>query len=215
MTPARKPVVERLVDTLARRPSGAVGKFLYAHPAGHQAGFRKALAASPLDPGARVLDVGCGGGVFLEQALASGCRAVGFDHSPDMIGETRRRNAAALDQGRLAVVEGDAAALPFPECSFTHVFCLHAFFFFPRPAEAIAEMARVLEPHGVLTLVTTHPSLSPWLRGVFAPMIQRMRLDTAETLSAWATNAGLRVEHSALGKDASVLFVARKPGPSS
>lgn len=42
-------------------------------------------------PPCRVLDVGCGTGVFLEKAVAAGFDAVGFDASPEMVSVASRR----------------------------------------------------------------------------------------------------------------------------
>lgn len=207
--PDRGPL-ERLVDAIARRPSGPIGRFLYARPVGHMAGFRKALEAAPVNETDRVLDVGCGGGVFLDMALASGCRAAGLDHSPDMVAETRRRNADAVADGRLEVVQGDAAALPFPAGAFTRVFCLHAFFFFPEPRAAIDDMARVVAPDGLVAIITTPPESARFVRRAFGPVARRMRFDTPETLMAWAAEAGLRADGVYHAEGTGMLFVARK-----
>src|SRR5438105_2064283 len=42
-------------------------------------------------PPCRVLDVGCGTGVFLEKALAANFDAVGLDASPEMVSVASRR----------------------------------------------------------------------------------------------------------------------------
>lgn len=42
-------------------------------------------------PPCRVLDVGCGTGVFLEKAVASGFDAIGLDASPEMVSVASRR----------------------------------------------------------------------------------------------------------------------------
>jgi SAM-dependent methyltransferase len=48
------------------------------------------LSRLPAQP-CRVLDVGCGTGVFLEKAVASGFDAVGIDASPEMVSVASRR----------------------------------------------------------------------------------------------------------------------------
>jgi cyclopropane fatty-acyl-phospholipid synthase-like methyltransferase len=59
----------------------------------------EALALEPAD---LLLDVGCGGGIFLRQALETGCTAIGVDHSRDMVLLAREKNAGAIAAGPLA-----------------------------------------------------------------------------------------------------------------
>ena len=80
-----------------------------------------------------MLDVGCGGGVFLRRALETGCVAVGLDHSRDMVRLAGETNADAVREGRLRVVHGSAEELPFTDGEFTAVSCIVAFFFFHDP----------------------------------------------------------------------------------
>ncbi|SDE51321.1 class I SAM-dependent methyltransferase [Rhodospira trueperi] len=209
-TLSRSPM-DRLVDAIARRPNGPIGRALYRRPVGHVSGFRKALEMVPVTETDRILDVGCGGGMFLEMALSQGCRAAGLDHSVDMVADTRTRNARAATEGRLEVVQGDAAALPFPDSAFNAVFCLNAFFFFPEPAAAIAEMARVLAPGGRVAIITAPPTSSRWIHRLFGPIARRMRFDAPEALAHWAEEAGLDPGAVRAPDAASMLFVAGKP----
>ena len=106
-----------------------------------------------------LLDVGCGGGVFLRRALETGCRAAGLDHSREMVKLAGEKNADAVRAGRLRLVEGSVEAMPFADGEFTALSCLVAFFFFPDPARALAEMRRVLDPaRGRLAVYTTRRS---------------------------------------------------------
>jgi len=203
--------IDHLVDRLARRPGGWIGRLLYRHPVGHQSGFRRALAVCPVGPADTILDVGAGGGVFLDQALRSGCAAWGLDHSPDMIDEARRRNARAVATGRLRLTQGDAGALPFDDGVFSRVFCLHAFFFFPAPARALAEMARVTRPGGTVAVLTASPGVANWTRLLFAPLTTRMRFDPPEHLNAWGAAGGLTPDSlHPVATSGGLLWVGRK-----
>jgi ubiquinone/menaquinone biosynthesis C-methylase UbiE len=98
----------------------------------------------------RVLEVAIGTGRSLP-FYPPGTEVVGVDLSPAMLRIARRRAVAAgLD---VEFVEGDAEHLPFGDGEFATVVCELALCSIPRPAAAIAEMARVRQPGGVLLLV--------------------------------------------------------------
>ena len=102
--------------------------------------------------GATVLDVPCGGGVALRGLRpGQGVRYVALDISEAMLARTR---ASARRRGvgdQVETVLGDVADLPLADgevdlaVSFTGLHC------FPDPRAAVAELARVLRPGGVLT----------------------------------------------------------------
>ncbi|MEM1385647.1 MAG: MFS transporter [Pseudomonadota bacterium] len=209
---ARRPWAEIVTDRLARRPSGWLGRRVYRRARAHRPGFRRALAALPVGVGDRVLDVGCGGGAFLRMVLDTGADAAGIDHSPDMLATTGAQNAAAVAAGRLELAAADAVRLPFPDKQFSHVFCLHAFFFFPEPAAAVREMARVLRPGGKLAILTMTPASEPKLIRLFGPIARRMRFDAPDYLSTLARSASLEVQGIHEAGDGSYLHVTRKMG---
>ncbi|MEM9438960.1 MAG: class I SAM-dependent methyltransferase [Pseudomonadota bacterium] len=184
---------DRLTDHIARRPSGWLGRKIYRDAYGHQVGFDLALKLTPIAAGDHVLDVGCGGGAFLAKVLARGARAAGVDHSSDMLATTEAQNAEHVRDERLVVFLADASALPCASKTFTHVFCLNAFFFFPKPNLAIQEMGRVLAPNGRLSIATVPPESERRMRWLFGPIAKRMRFDPPEQLTDWARAAGLDV----------------------
>lgn len=204
--------VDRITDHLARRPSGRLGRALYRRAAGHQAGFQFTLAQLPVGPKDIVLDVGCGGGAFLGHVLARGvAAAVGVDHSADMRAITSEENAAAVAAGRLQVLAGDASALPLDSDVFSRVFCLNAFFFFPDPAAAIGEMARVAAPGGTVAILTTPPDMERAARLFFGPLARRMRFDPPDTLARWSAEAGLVAPRAMAVPKGGILHIAVKP----
>ncbi len=207
--------MDQFTDIFARRPSGWLGRTLYRHATGHQAGFRIALDAMPITPQDNVLDVGCGGGAFLSHVLATGAKGTGVDHSADMLATTRQTHADAIAAGRMHVLEGDAAHLPLPDAQFTRIFCLNAFFFFPDPATAIREMARVARPGATVAILTTPPEMESMARLVFGPVARRMRFDSAQDLTGWATQAGLVFRQLLPVPKGGILHISEKPGTGS
>lgn len=199
-----------MVDRIARRPGGLLGYLLYRFPLGHKIGFDLALRRLPPERNDLVLEVGCGGGVFLRRLLKSGCRAVAIDHSPDMVANSGRLNARALAGGRLTLHEADAAALPVASGTIDKVYCLNAFFFFPQPSESLKEMARVLKPGGRLALVTSPPAFRRQIARVSASMAETMRFDEPGTLARWAHDAGLVPVETRDVAGAGYLFIATR-----
>ena len=95
-----------VTDRGARRPTGDRARATYGDPLYHYPNFRVILEELALTPDDHLLEVGCGGGALLADALRSGCRAAAVDHSPDMVRLTREANRDAVDEGRLEVHEG-------------------------------------------------------------------------------------------------------------
>jgi SAM-dependent methyltransferase len=92
------------------------------------------------------LDVGCGEGRFCRMLAARGIRAIGIDPT-----------AALLERARQLHPEGDyragrAEALDFPDASFDLVVSYLTLIDIDDVATAIAEMARVLRPGGMLLI---------------------------------------------------------------
>ena len=207
---AKPKLGDTFTDVIARRPAGWIGRGLYRHASAHRRGFELTMEAVPVGPGDHVLDLGCGGGAFLARVLDRGARAAGLDHSADMVATTCEQNAQAVEQGRLIVHRGDVTKLPFADETFSHVFCLNAFFFFPEPEAVIAEISRVLAPEGTLAILTTPPEMKSKIPWFFGPVSRRMRYDTPETMTAWTNMAGLCFRDVYPVSEGGYLHVSRK-----
>lgn len=131
-------------------------------PLGHVAGWMMARMNRPANewvveqlrvaPTSRVLEIGFGPGVAVAM-LAERCRFVaGIDKSDVMLQQARRRNRAACADGVVDLRLGSPSELPFGDAQFTHAFAVNSFQFWPDPNAALRELARVLEPGGVLLL---------------------------------------------------------------
>lgn len=99
----------------------------------------------------RILEIGPGPGWLLAQLAEQYPMAVGLDLSPTMLAESRRRLRHAHLPVRL--VRGNAVHLPFATGSFDGIATTFAFSAIPNGLGAMREMARVLRPGGVLSLV--------------------------------------------------------------
>lgn len=103
--------------------------------------------------GARVLDVGCGGGLLSEAMAASGARVTALDLAPELIEVARLH---LLESGldvdyRLQSVESLAEEAPG---SFDAITCMEMLEHVPDPGSVLRACARLLKPGGVLLLST-------------------------------------------------------------
>lgn len=173
-----------VIDRVARRPSGDRARAVYGADDVHDFARRAILDALALDSGDRLLDVGCGGGLLLRDALELGAAASGIDHSEDMV-----RLAQERAPGSTVVLAG-ADRLPFPDASFTAVSMSVVFFFLDSPVAALQEAQRVLTSGGRIAVYTTAPEL----RGTYAapePVASHGHFYRDDQLLGLAREAGL------------------------
>lgn len=103
----------------------------------------------------RVLDVGCGAGQELIPFVAGGAEGVGVDVAPEVGRGGRELFGAELPDARVEFARAAAENLPFEGQSFDVVVCRLALPYTDN-SRALAEIARVLRPSGVLLLKIHH-----------------------------------------------------------
>src|SRR5919197_3756591 len=128
-------------DELAKVPDSAAESF---------AGVANHWQLGRLEPGERVLDVGCGAGtdsLVAAQMVGPEGSVVGIDMTPEMLAKAQ---AAAAEMGATNVefVEADAEQLPFGDGEFDVVISNGVIDLIPDKDAVFAELFRVLEPGG-------------------------------------------------------------------
>ena len=105
----------------------------------------------------RLLDVGCGTGVFTQDALDHGVSVVGLDISLPML----QLAAKKLSGQPFTAIAGNMTSLPFLDNSFDKVYSMTAIEFVGDAQQAVNELNRVARS-GAKIVLSTLNSLSPW-----------------------------------------------------
>ncbi|MFB1065777.1 class I SAM-dependent methyltransferase [Natrinema sp. H-ect4] len=110
-----------------------------------------------IDPGNRVLDVGCGTGNAALTARRAGANVVGLDLAHGML-ELARDNASLAAEADIGWLTGDAEALPVPDDAFDVVLSNFGHVFAPDSTRAGAELRRVTKPGGRVCFTAWSPN---------------------------------------------------------
>jgi SAM-dependent methyltransferase len=102
--------------------------------------YEEAIRRLRIERGHRVLDIGCGTGVFLRLAADRGAHAFGLDASEELV-EIARRRVPEAD-----VRVGEMERLPYDDDAFDRVTGFNAFFFADDMVAALREAGRVAKP---------------------------------------------------------------------
>jgi ubiquinone/menaquinone biosynthesis C-methylase UbiE len=131
-----------------RGPLGALGGMIMARLTGPRCDWT--IAFLDIQRTDRVLEVGCGSGVALQKAsaLASDGVVIGVDPSTVMIRQARKRNAAAIHEGRVKLEQASAMTLPFPDETFDKAFSVNSVQLWPDHVTGLREIRRVLKGGG-------------------------------------------------------------------
>jgi ubiquinone/menaquinone biosynthesis C-methylase UbiE len=155
-----------------------------------------------LEPGTRLLEVGCGVGAVLAvlgQEFPE-VRLTGVDIEPRQLGFARGHLERAGVEATL--LQADAQALPFGDESFDHVWMMWFLEHIADPAAVLREARRVLVRGGVITAIEVdyatcraEPS-TPAIEALFRAMVRGMAAsgwsDAGTRLPGWLREAGFR-----------------------
>ncbi len=178
--------------------------------------------------GARVLDIGCGGGLLCEALQQLGAQVTGIDLAPAMLDSARLHAAErgiAIDY-RLLPAESLAAAEPG---SFDVVTCMEMVEHVPDPASIVRSIAALVRPGGAAFLSTLNRTPKSFVQAIIAAeylfrLVPRgtheyERLVRPSELAHWGRAAGLTLQdvrglafdpfssRASLSRDASVNYL--------
>ncbi len=104
--------------------------------------YERALERLRVAPGTRLLDAGCGAGLFADMAARDGADVTGLDAAPGLVAYARRWRPAA------AYLVGDLEHMPFNDGDFDIVTAFNSVLYAGEPRRALVEIARVTAPSG-------------------------------------------------------------------
>jgi ubiquinone/menaquinone biosynthesis C-methylase UbiE len=156
---------------------------------------------------AKILDIGCGGGVNIEKFLKLTSNDVdGLDYSEVSVAESIKRNQ---DSGRCRIYHADVCDMPIEDESYDLVTAFETVYFWPDIGETFKEVSRIIRPHGqfMIALGTdgNHPDDEKWLATV-----EGMRVYTAAQLEEYLHEAGFKTVHSQVNENEHILVVIGK-----
>jgi demethylmenaquinone methyltransferase / 2-methoxy-6-polyprenyl-1,4-benzoquinol methylase len=125
---------------------------------------RRLVSMAPIRPGARVLDLACGTGDITYAVQDAGASGIGLDITARMV-ELARAKRPHGSQPRFLV--GDMMRLPFLDATFDVVTTGYGIRNVPVIAQALAELARVLRPGGVLLSLDFDRPANALVRAVY------------------------------------------------
>jgi SAM-dependent methyltransferase len=158
----------------------------------------------------RVLDVGCGSGLFL--GALTGVKGIGMDVSA-------RAAAAAWRRYGVPAIVGDLNAAPFGEASFDLISMFHVLEHLPDPGAYLRAARRLLAPGGRLVVQTPH--LDCWQYRAFGARwigldIPRhlfdFRLEDLRRLLEMSGFRVARIKHFSLRDNPACLATTLAPG---
>jgi SAM-dependent methyltransferase len=134
-----------------------------------------------------VLDAGSGDGA-LAALLAPRSRSITcLDRSDKVLAAARHRLGHLPN---VAFAPGDVQALPFDSGRFDQVLLFHVLVYVQRPAQAVAEAARVLKPGGLAIVTAVAPHHHPDMTASYGHLHAGL---SPRKLAGWLSAAGLDV----------------------
>ena len=162
------------------------GEEMEAH---HISITKQTLALMNLQPGDRVLDLGCGAGWasrLIAKAVANGDKpgqVVGLDVADEMI---RRARAGSVDYDNVMFVVGSAQQIPWEENFFDKVLSVESFYYYADQERALAELFRVMAPKGdlyiLINLYRDNPYSLRWVEELQVPVQVHSKQEYVEML---------------------------------
>lgn len=144
------------------------------------------LALLGVESDDHVLDIGCGPGVGVRRTaeVVSDGFVAGIDPSETMVRQARKRNAAAIRDGRVEIGRGVAGDVPYTADLFDCALSINSMQVWPDAVTGLRELGRVVKSGGRVALAFTPHARQP--RDELPELLEsagfeRIRLEAGDT----------------------------------
>jgi 2-polyprenyl-3-methyl-5-hydroxy-6-metoxy-1,4-benzoquinol methylase len=185
---ARRSSLARVADVIASAHHEAIWEALPEGLEPEMFAPRLAFLLERVEPGRRVLDVGCGEGRFAAELQHAGAEVVAAD-----VAEEPLRRARAAVAGLDARLISPAGPWPFDDAGFDVVWAGEVLEHVADTAAWLSEARRVLRPHGRLLLTTPGHPLALRLRLALSGRAFARHFDPLGDHLRFYTRPGLRL----------------------
>jgi ubiquinone/menaquinone biosynthesis C-methylase UbiE len=148
------------IEKQGAKPSGRMGNFMGKLMNQFHTGFYRKYYAKVLSEEAKsILDIGCGGGSFIQflSKKSAEYTLFGIDHSPEMVGMSEKVNKDAVKSGQVKISEASVMELPYDNESMHLVTAHETLQFWPDMEKSFAEVYRVLKKGGEFMIINNYP----------------------------------------------------------
>ena len=138
-----------------RKPKGKLGNLqLKSMNKEHTPVALWGLKHLDIKPDDIILDVGCGGGININRMAKIAKKVYGVDYSIESVKLSREVNQDYVNEGKVEVLEGNVASLPFEDDTFDIITAFETVYFWPDIEKSFGEVKRVLKPGGIFLIGT-------------------------------------------------------------
>jgi ubiquinone/menaquinone biosynthesis C-methylase UbiE len=149
-------IPKKFLSSQLRQPSGLFGKiimgdFLNEH---NQKMNHFAIERLDIQPTDKVLDIGFGGGITIEQMLKiiDNGKVYGVDFSEVMVERAKQKFKDSIEAGKISIEFADVQKLPFDLNMFDKICTVNTIYFWEDPLVGLREIRRVLKNGGRLVV---------------------------------------------------------------
>lgn len=136
------------------------------------------LSLLSIKPNDQLLEIGFGPGLDIQRVSeqAIGGFVAGIDYSSLMVIQAKKRNAAGIREGKIELKQASIAQrLSYSDETFTKIYSINSFQFWPDPVEGLKEVRRVLKPGGLVAIAVQ-------------PLIKGANEETVRQTGRWLVN---------------------------